>query len=419
VLKEGQQKVSGTVVNWRDVRDGGEEAVRLEVAGGEVRVIPRDEILPEVTLQMADGKMKVGHLLAENSLQIELLKRDGVREMVWRNDPAKNPPVEDISVSYYSRGFISIITTISPWLFILGFIFYGAINFTGVIRWMMLQSVQKIKMSFWQATKLTFLGFFFNNLMPGMTGGDAIKAYYAARATDKKAGAVIAVLIDRLIGIIALALLSAGAILINITDIRFRGVAVAVAIFMGVVILMSLVMFSRRLRGLLRINKIVKKIPFEGVKRILKELDAAIFIYRFHKRTVFWALVLSLVGHAFMVMGCFVNSRAIGVDVLSVGDCFVFLPVIFMIMSLPISMAGWGIGEASFSNMLLVTGVSLGEGTTMGVLYNITRTLWSLPGALAVLALGKKPTKEEMDRELKADIDKRLEGIAGGSGQNL
>ena len=45
-----------------------------------------------------------------------------------------------------------------------------------------------VRLSFWNAHRLTFIGFFFNNVVPGATGGDVVKAVYVAR-TARGAGA--------------------------------------------------------------------------------------------------------------------------------------------------------------------------------------------------------------------------------------
>src|SRR5947208_17200021 len=46
---------------------------------------------------------------------------------------------------------------------------------------------------------------FYNQFLPGGTGGDIIKSYYLLKETpDKKAGALLAVVFDRFIGLVAL-----------------------------------------------------------------------------------------------------------------------------------------------------------------------------------------------------------------------
>ena len=60
----------------------------------------------------------------------------------------------------------------------------------------------------------TAIGLFFNIVVPGLTGGDLVKAVLAARDhPERKAAAMISVLVDRLIGVLVLVLLGAVAIL--------------------------------------------------------------------------------------------------------------------------------------------------------------------------------------------------------------
>ena len=52
---------------------------------------------------------------------------------------------------------------------------------------------------------LFLIGMFYNQFLPGGTGGDIVKSYLLLKETpDKKAGALLAVLFDRMIGLIAL-----------------------------------------------------------------------------------------------------------------------------------------------------------------------------------------------------------------------
>src|SRR5256885_7152376 len=52
---------------------------------------------------------------------------------------------------------------------------------------------------------LFFIGMFYNQFLPGGTGGDIMKSYYLLKETpDKKAGALLAVVFDRFIGLVAL-----------------------------------------------------------------------------------------------------------------------------------------------------------------------------------------------------------------------
>ena len=84
-------------------------------------------------------------------------------------------------------------------------------------RWQILLRVQKIRLSFPRVAGLFLIGMFYNQFLPGGTGGDIIKSYLLLKETpDKKAGALLAVVFDRLIGLVALV-----AITVTLVSLRF------------------------------------------------------------------------------------------------------------------------------------------------------------------------------------------------------
>src|SRR5438046_8549403 len=77
----------------------------------------------------------------------------------------------------------------------------------GICRWRMVLRVHGLDLSPGRATEISFIAHFFNSFMLGSTGGDLLKAYYAARETHhKKAEAVVTVIVDRLLGLFAMLL---------------------------------------------------------------------------------------------------------------------------------------------------------------------------------------------------------------------
>jgi hypothetical protein len=75
------------------------------------------------------------------------------------------------------------------------------------VRWHMLLEAQDIHMGQGRAFVLNMVGSFYNSFMPGSTGGDLVKAYYAAKHTTHRTRAVMTVIIDRILGLLALIIL--------------------------------------------------------------------------------------------------------------------------------------------------------------------------------------------------------------------
>src|SRR6184192_4885476 len=100
---------------------------------------------------------------------------------------------------------------------IIGIVAYVVVEIAAAFRWHVLLKVQGIHLSFWRLSGLFLIGMFYNQFLPGGTGGDIIKSYYLLKETsDKKAGALLAVVFDRFIGLVALV-----AITVTLVSLRF------------------------------------------------------------------------------------------------------------------------------------------------------------------------------------------------------
>ncbi len=89
--------------------------------------------------------------------------------------------------------------------------------FLGLVRWQLLLRVQDIRLGNYHALWITASGMFFNAFLIGATGGDVLKAWYAAEAAPQnKARAVLSIAVDRLIGVTGLLLVASVCVLTNL-----------------------------------------------------------------------------------------------------------------------------------------------------------------------------------------------------------
>src|ERR1041385_3910782 len=86
----------------------------------------------------------------------------------------------------------------------MGILAYLVVEIAAAFRWHVLLKVQKIHLTLPRLTGLFLIGMFYNQFLPGGTGGDIIKSYLLLKETHRKAGALLAVVFDRLIGLVAL-----------------------------------------------------------------------------------------------------------------------------------------------------------------------------------------------------------------------
>ena len=306
-------------------------------------------------------------------------------------------------------GFFTYLQQTNPyWLAVGSLAFILVITF-GAFRWHWLVNSQDLSLSLGQATRLTWIGIFFNNFVPGQTGGDLIKAYYIAKnSPSKRLIAVLTVIADRLIGLSALIVVS----LITVTLFfeRFREIALILWIGLFLAVLFSIVLFNRPIRRKLGLNSLIKKLPAK-ISGLIYELDSAIRNYQHHKRGLAFWWVLSIFNHVVNMMGMYALSRAINMGVPAV-EFFALVPVIFIVSALPIAPNGWGIGEALFGNLFGQYGAVYLPGSTnaqqimstrgvaLSILFRLLSMCISLVGGLLLLFSKDKMPQIEQPKVL-------------------
>src|SRR5438552_15300985 len=180
---------------------------------------------------------------------------------------------------------------------LLGILGYVIVEIAAAFRWHVLLKVQGIHLSFWRLSGLFLIGMFYNQFLPGGTGGDIIKSYYLLKETlDKKAGALLAVVFDRLIGLVALVAITGTLIglrydfLSQTTETRSLLWLLLVLLGVAVIFLLSTFVISG--------FKLLHSLPahFPGRDRLI-EISAAYHLYAHHWRATLVAFGASLVAH--------------------------------------------------------------------------------------------------------------------------
>src|SRR5207249_10897641 len=131
----------------------------------------------------------------------------------------------------------STLTMINPAAFCLSVLLMGLTILLGIARWRMVLRVHGFELSWGRAAEISFVAHFFNSFLLGSTGGDLLKAYYAARETHhKKTQAVVTVVVDRLLGLFAMLVFACLMMVPNLSLLHRHKRLAALA---GVILLMT------------------------------------------------------------------------------------------------------------------------------------------------------------------------------------
>lgn len=298
---------------------------------------------------------------------------------------------------------------VSVWVLGLFVIFLG--NCLSMVRWHMLMRSVGLDATLWSAMRLGFIGVFFNNVVPGLTGGDLVKAFYVTREhPNQRADAIISVIVDRIIGIVALALIAAVIIPFNLE--RYGEAAVIIYSFLGVTAVGGAVVLSRRIKSRLKRLALAlgRKQGAEGTT-LLGKLDRAVSMYRDRPGTVAIALVMSFGVHMLLITGLWIFGKALTQEgaVLAAGlqplgalglDVYCsIVPIIMMISSLPIAPAGWGVGETAFQYFFSNVNVAEADAVALSFTYRLTATLISLLGGVFLVVDRKRVMRDLSDTD--------------------
>ena len=223
------------------------------------------------------------------------------------------------------------------------------------VRWWLLLRVQEIRLTFKRAFQLYMVGMFFNMFIPGSTGGDAVKLFYLLRERPEpraRAGAILSVVMDRLIGMVALIILSAAFVLARyhwLTQTKetagwVNGFLLILAGILTVILVSAAIAAQASL-----LERLPAKMPGRSA---FIELAAAIRVYTRAWQTSLTCILISFVGHGTMFVTFYFAARVVRAGV-ALWDVVVVMPIINTYVSLPLSVSGLGVREELFKTFLV------------------------------------------------------------------
>lgn len=247
------------------------------------------------------------------------------------------------------------------------------------VRWWMLMRCRGMTVSMHRAFRLLMVGCFFNYSLPGSTGGDVVKAYYAAAKSDRRADAVMSVIFDRIAGLLGLVLLAGVAGLFMFDHPVARNVTLYIWAGAAGIVLVSAIYFSKRLRSSTGLENMLAKLPDKG---LASTIDQAAVAYRDHKMVVFIAMLMSVPVHVLTSSSIALSGYAIGVKE-PFGVLLTVVPIVSLGGAIPISYQGLGIMEAI--GTALIKTASFNQIVIMLMLVRFYMIIYSMLGGLFLL----------------------------------
>jgi len=323
-----------------------------------------------------------------------LIERDGVREAV-EAARVHHVDVRGRLVPDIEYGIPSVVAQTAPLQALWAVLLFAPVPLLAAIRLTWMLAIQKIRLSLWNSVKLTFAGNFFNFALPGMTGGDLIKAYYVTHFTQRKTEAVTTVFLDRVIGLAGFVLMAAIMIVFSWNREQFGDLIIGLGAILGGLAVGAVVVFSRRIRRALRLRELVERLP---MSHQLQRIADATLAMRRHKLLVLLSLLITFLLQTIVIISAIVMARAIRMEG-SFAHFFIYIAIGFVIAAVPIT-PPQAIGVMEFFYVLFFT--AGGQNTpsqafALAVAARLIQLIWSLPGVLVPLLGAHLPSRAELE----------------------
>jgi hypothetical protein len=244
-------------------------------------------------------------------------------------------------------------------------------------RWHLLARTAEVAMPLPTSLKLTYTGLFFGQVLPATVGGDAVRAWLAARTGLPLKKVLTGILSDRVA-----ALTAAMALIVLGLPWLFgrQHDALGWTALSGA----GLVAF-----GLLALN--VERLPLPMALTANRWIAALLDIIADTRRVLatragLAALGLSLAIHLTTVAAVALIGSGLGLAQ-DAATYFLVVPTAIVASAIPISLNGWGVREGVMVAALGVYGVATGDAFLASMLLGVGVILTAVPGAVLWLTL--------------------------------
>lgn len=271
-----------------------------------------------------------------------------------------------------------------------------ASNVLGSWQWGRLLRAAGIRIPFWKVLAYYHVGLFFNNFLPANVGGDIARVLDASRHGSGRAAAVSTVLLDRLIGTLALAGLALVTTLPAIDRFHLSLVYLALLGFFAFSLLLVWAVFHPAL--LPNVERLLSRVGLGGLRPRLDGLASSLQGFRTERGLFVRLLLVALVVQVSRIGVHVVVARALGIHV-PIAYFFLFVPLLAVIVSLPISLNGIGVREGAGVVLFGLVGVDRAHAFSMQFTTYLVAVAVSLLGGLVFVA--RIPRRRAQARDLR------------------
>lgn len=250
-------------------------------------------------------------------------------------------------------------------------------------RWVLLLRASGAPVAAGTAARIFLVSSFVGSFLPAGVGGDAARAYALGKRTSQRGAAVASVAIDRILGVLAIALMGAIGVAIhasNHPDRHVQLLAVGSAALLVVAVAASCWadVWLRWLPG-----------PWHHWTpvRLALRLADALAAYRGQPRALATVFGLSVLVQVLRIVQAYGLGMGLALTV-PFSYYLVFMPIGLLMLLLPVSVSGFGLPQVLMVWLLRPQGVPDTQSLALSTLIVLSGLVGNLPGAWLYLRAG-------------------------------
>jgi glycosyltransferase 2 family protein len=244
------------------------------------------------------------------------------------------------------------------------------------LRWCTLLWAQEVKITFWQAFRISWAGNFASNFLPSTIGGDGFRMLAVHPYTGRKTISIGAVALDRIINMAAMAcLIPAPLIIFGDTLMSLRGAFFAPR--------QSLV-FVGRLPHSPKYGSLAMTLP-AGLQKLFEKyfpkIVSALRAWASKPWAFLYAFLAAWPSNLLPMTATFILAHQLGMNVTS-WQVIGVQTVTYFLSVLPISVNGYGLREVAYTTLYAALGASIEQASTLALVTRLVNVVATIPGAL-------------------------------------
>jgi glycosyltransferase 2 family protein len=266
------------------------------------------------------------------------------------------------------EALIQAFSSVDPTLYLIGLSAFVATILTWTLRWQLFMRAAGEIISFRKALATLVIGMFYSMFLPSVVGTDAGRVYELAREDRSHTTNLIStVLLDRLLGLITIAMLAVLGLLLGSQFATEQGIVFTVLGTLVVLIGGWLLVFNQRFETF--VFGLLNKLPvIQRFAASLHKLYHALYQLHRQPRLLLTAGSVSLLNSFCTILATIFAARALGLEI-DLVYFFIFMPIIWIIITVPVSIGGLGVREGAFVFFFTQVGVSATDAIAISLLF--------------------------------------------------